>query len=145
VARLALLDPTKCFVGQRAAYLLHATPFVLSPSPKRFRAVLEWEAGGRGQLDADWLRLVTGAVGEFPTAKVVLPRRPTADRLRDLTLPTLVLLAERSRQHDIARLASNARRLVHHAVTTVLPDVSHHSTPIRHAERLNSELLEFVG
>src|SRR5690242_634846 len=33
VRRLALLDPTQCFAGYRPAYLLHALPMLLRPSP----------------------------------------------------------------------------------------------------------------
>lgn len=45
VRRLFLLDPTQCFAGFKAAYLLRALPMLLRPTPRRVRAFLEWEIG----------------------------------------------------------------------------------------------------
>jgi hypothetical protein len=49
--------------------------------------------------------------------------------LRVSTVPTLMLLAGASRQHDIARLARTARNLMPAATVAVLPRATH--TPSR--------------
>ncbi|GAA4591374.1 alpha/beta fold hydrolase [Planotetraspora phitsanulokensis] len=143
VRRLALLDPTDCFAGLRLSYRLHAVPQFVRPSAERTRAFIGWETGGAA-VDPTWLRLVClGA--EFPRSKVVMPRRPAPERLRAAAVPALVLLAERSRAHDIREVAAGARRLLPHAVTEVLPGVSHHSVPGEDGGRLGRALEEFLG
>ena len=143
VNRLALLDPTDCFTGLSLSYRLRAVPLLVRPSAARMRALITWETAG-APVDPAWLKLKCLGV-EFPSAKIVIPRRPSADRLRALTVPTLLLLAQRSRAHDITKVSANARRLIPHLTTAVLPDVSHHMVPTENAEHLNRELAEFFG
>lgn len=144
VDSLVLLDPSMCFTGQRPGYLLHAAPLMLAPSPRRLRALLAWEAGDTDRLDAGWLDLAARATA-FPASPIVLPRRPAAERLRGLPVPTLVLTAEHSRQHDIGRLADAAGSLLPQVTTMTLPDVSHHSLPFRHADRLDAAITAFLA
>jgi pimeloyl-ACP methyl ester carboxylesterase len=143
VTRLALLDPTQCFAGYRAGYLLHALPVLLRPSARRIRAFLEWETGGL-PLDAEWLRLQEAAAG-FPTAKPVTGPRPGAAALRSLQVPVLLLVAANSRTHDPGRLAARAAELLPRVETAVLPDVSHHSLPHHNPVATNRRLLEFLS
>jgi hypothetical protein len=56
-----------------------------------------------------------------------------------------VLLAERSRAHDVRRVAANARRLMPSAVTEVLPGQTHHTVPTQSPGDLNRALLRFLG
>jgi pimeloyl-ACP methyl ester carboxylesterase len=67
------------------------------------------------------------------------------DRLRASTVPTLLLLAEKSRAHDIHKVSANARKLIPHMISTTLPDVSHHAMPTELPERLNRELGTFLN
>jgi pimeloyl-ACP methyl ester carboxylesterase len=70
-----------------------------------------------------------------------MPRRPPADRLR---VPTSLLLAGKSRAHDVRKVAARAHALVPGLTSTILPDVAHHSVPTEHPERLNEELTSFL-
>jgi pimeloyl-ACP methyl ester carboxylesterase len=81
----------------------------------------------------------------MPRGTIVLPRHPAPDQLRACTVPTLLLLAEQSRAHDIHRVSANARALLPHLVTAVLPGVSHHAVPTQNPAHLNRELREFLG
>ncbi|CAM5538155.1 Carboxylesterase YbfK [Streptomyces alboniger] len=128
VRRLFLLDPTQCFAGYRAAYLLHALPMLLRPTPRRVRAYLEWESGGVA-LDPDWLRLQEAAAGFPSVVKPVTGPRPAPDALRGLDLPVLLLLAGNSRTHDTYEVATRAEALLPRVETAVVPDVSHHALP----------------
>ncbi|MGW7817929.1 alpha/beta fold hydrolase [Streptomyces puniciscabiei] len=127
IRRLFLLDPTQCFAGYKAAYLCHALPMLLRPTPRRIRAFLEWETGG-APLDPDWLALQEAAAG-FPAAKPVTGPRPAPDALRSLDVRVLLLVAANSRTHDPREVAAGARALLPHVETAVLPDVSHHALP----------------
>ncbi|MFR0352163.1 alpha/beta fold hydrolase [Streptomyces sediminimaris] len=156
VRRLALLDPTGCFAGYRPAYLLHALPMLLRPTPARVRAFLRWETGtgapparagarDREALDPDWLRLQEAAAGFPSVSKPVTGPRPAPDALRGLDVPVLLLLAGSSRTHDAYRVAARAGALLPRAETVVLPGVSHHALPQAAPAELGRRLTEFLG
>ncbi|GAA3805135.1 alpha/beta fold hydrolase [Streptomyces chiangmaiensis] len=142
VTRLALLDPTQCFAGYRAGYLLHALPMVLRPTARRIRAFLEWETGG--VPPAAWLRLQETTAG-FPTARPVTGPRPSAAALRSLRTRVLLLVAANSRTHDPLHVAARAAELLQDVETHVLPEVSHHALPYTNPTATNRRLLEFLG
>ncbi|MGI5454197.1 alpha/beta fold hydrolase [Streptomyces sp. CA-249302] len=144
IRRLFLLDPAMCFAGFRPAYLLHALPVLLRPSPRRARAFLEWETGGAA-LDPDWLRLQEAAAGFPSVAKPVTGPRPAPDALRGLDMPVLLLLAESSRTHDTYEVAQRARKLLPRAETIVVPNVSHHALPQSAPAELGRHLAEFLN
>jgi pimeloyl-ACP methyl ester carboxylesterase len=142
VGRLVLLDPTQCFAGMSLSYRLHAVPLFARPSAERLRAFLAWETGG-APLDPGWLDLFARAA-EYPRAKIVMPRRPPAGRLRNLRVRTLVVVAEKTRSHHPAKVARGAR-LLPDAVVTVLPGATHHTIPTEQAELLNDRLVRFLS
>lgn len=142
VRRLFLLDPTQCFAGFRAAYLLHALPMLVRPAPRRVRAFLEWETGG-AVLDPDWLRLQEAAAG-FPAARPVTGPRPAPEALRGLNTRVLLLVAANSRTHDTYEVLARAGELLRRVETFVLPDVSHHALPLAAPSGTGRRLREFL-
>ena len=144
VRRLFLLDPTQCFAGFKAAYLLHALPMLLRPTPARVRAFLDWETGGADALDPDWLRLQEAAAG-FPAARPVTGPRPAPDALRALNTPVLLLVAANSRTHDPYEVTAQAGELLPRAEIDVVPGVSHHALPQSAPTELTRRLSEFLG
>ncbi len=145
VRRLVLLDPTACFGGLAAGYRLRAVPLLARPTQARARAVLTWETA-HAEPPADELlaSLASLGGGEFRGARLVLPKRPAAAALRATRVPMLVVLAERSRAHDIGRIGAAARRLVPGAETAVLPGAAHHTLPATAAGPLNELLTGFL-
>jgi pimeloyl-ACP methyl ester carboxylesterase len=145
VRRLALLDPTGCFGGLAPGYRLRAVPLLARPTQARARAVLTWETA-RAEPPADELLMSLASLGggEFRGSRLVLPRRPAAAALRATKVPMLVVLAERSRAHDIRRIGATARRLVPGAETAVLPGAAHHTLPATAAGPLNELLTGFL-
>ncbi|MFE0513597.1 alpha/beta fold hydrolase [Streptomyces sp. NPDC058964] len=143
VRRLFLLDPTQCFAGYKAAYLLHALPMLLRPTPRRVRAFLEWETGGT-PLDPDWLRLQETAAG-FPSVRPVTGPRVAPRELRGLNVPVLLLLAGNSRTHDTYGVAAGAGAVLPRAEVDVVPDVSHHALPQSAPAGLGRRLTGFLG
>lgn len=144
VSRLALLDPTGCFSAMSPGYLVRGVPVMVGHSGAAMLRLLRWETGGT-QLDPDWVELVRLGTQDFPKSKVVLPRRPPPDELRALATPTLVLLAENSRTHDIARAGATARRLVPGGGVEVLPGATHHTLPHHEPAELNRRLTNFLS
>jgi pimeloyl-ACP methyl ester carboxylesterase len=143
VRRLALLDPTMCFAGLAPGYLLHALPVLVRPNRRTAGGPVRWETRGRA-LDPAWTAL-HGLAAELPsTGKLVARPRPTTNQLRALDVPTLVLLAERSRAHDIRTVGANARDLLPRATTAVLPGATHHTLPMDPAAEVDRALLDFL-
>ncbi|MFF8274912.1 alpha/beta fold hydrolase [Streptomyces lateritius] len=143
VDRLVLLDPTNCFTGFSPRYLLRALPILLRPTPARNTSFLEWETGG-APLDPDWRELNALAAG-LPTARPVTGPRPSAAELGSLKPPTLLLLAERSRAHDIARVAARARAAVSRLETATLPGATHHTLPVASPPGTYERVADFLA
>jgi pimeloyl-ACP methyl ester carboxylesterase len=144
VTRLALLDPTDCFAPMSLAYRLRAVPLLLRPAERRARSLVGWESGGRTGLD-DAALTVHALSAEFRSARIVLPKRPSAADLAGLQLPVLVLLAGRSRSHNAASVSGRARELLPSAQVVTLAGASHHSVPANDHAELNRELAAFLG
>jgi len=143
VSHLALLDPTLCFAGMRLSYRLHAVPlFLPGPRASRLRAFLRWETGDAA-LDPDWLELACLSA-DLPRTPIVMPALPAPQRLRALEVPTLVLVAEKSRSHDPARVVANARTLLPNAIVEMLPGATHHTIPTVGAADINLALARFL-
>ncbi|MFJ9743306.1 alpha/beta fold hydrolase [Streptomyces sp. NPDC101166] len=140
VDRLALLDPTQVFAGFRLGYLLRALPTLLRPTEARARAFLAWETAGT-RPDRTWQRLYALAV-TVPDRTFVTGGRPRAAGLR---MPVLVLLGERSRAHDVAKVADRARRTLPRGEVALLPGATHHSLPLTEPQRLNDLLTDFLS
>jgi pimeloyl-ACP methyl ester carboxylesterase len=128
VDRLVLLDPTNCFAGFSPRYLLRALPMLLRPAPARNAAFLRWETSG-AELDPRW-RHLNALAADFPATRPVTGPRPTPAQLSTLKPPTLLLLAERGRAHDIAAVAAGARAVVPDLETATLPGATHHTLPV---------------
>jgi pimeloyl-ACP methyl ester carboxylesterase len=142
VDRLVLFDPTQCFTGFKPAYLLHALPMLLQPSPRRVRTFLKWETGG-APVDPDWLALQEAAAG-FPSLRPVTGPSPAPEALRRLDLPVLLLLAGSSRTHDPSEVAARAEELLPRVTTAVLPAVSHHALPHATPAGTGRRLVDFL-
>ncbi|WP_147432630.1 alpha/beta fold hydrolase [Catellatospora citrea] len=134
VARLVLLDPTTCFGGFSAAYLMHAMPFLLRPNARRLDRLLDWETGGMG-LDPLWRTVTTQRVGRL-SPKLVLPKRPKPADLRHLTVPVTLVLAKRSRAHRPERIRAMAESCLSRLDIVELPHATHHSLPSEHPDEI---------
>ena len=141
---LALLDPTTVFGGFASTYLLHSLPLFLPVGgPERFVRMLRWETGG-AELDEEWVDLLRQCATDFPRGKLLLPKRPDPQQLRGMSVPTLVLLGERSRAHDPRHIASVARQLLPEVETAIIPGATHHTMPLYDPGELNRQLAAFL-
>jgi pimeloyl-ACP methyl ester carboxylesterase len=144
VRQLALLDPTDCFAGLRLDYRLRAVPLLLRPSPAHWQRFVDWETRGATAPDPDWSRLAGLSNAGRGRVRFVTPRHPDPQRLQALRVPTLVVLAERSRAHNLTRVEANARRMLPDVTIAVQPGVAHQSMPTADADILDRELLAFL-
>lgn len=138
---LVLVDPTDCFSRPAVSYLVRAVPLFVAPSASRRRAFLDWETGGRG-IDPDATAL---SVDQGRPAVLLRPTLPSAAELGGLRVPVSVLLAERSRVHDVVALERRVRTQLPDAAVDILAGVSHHAIPTEHPEQLAAKLLGISG
>lgn len=144
VAKLALLDPTECFAGLSLGYRLRSVPLFVRPSAERARRVVTWESDDIA-LDLGSLTLACLGGGEYRGSKLVVPHPPRPDDLRALEVETLVVLAQKSRAHDVDKVRDAAERLMPGVSVVTLPNASHHSIPATDPEPLNRELVRFLA
>ncbi len=140
---LVLLDPTDCFLPMGVGYRLHAVPLLARPSARRLGRFLAWETGGR-PVDPGWLAVVTAGAA-LGRSRMVLPRPPRPAELAGLAVPTLVVVAGRSRSHDPARVLRRAQQLLPGAQTATLPAATHHTIPTQDAADLASLISGFLA
>ncbi|MFG2287691.1 alpha/beta fold hydrolase [Streptomyces sp. NPDC048595] len=143
VDRLALLEPTGCFAPLSPRYLLRAAPLLVGRTAERERAFRRWETGGASE-DPRWEGFLD-STASARRSKVVVMRRPGAAELSACAVTTLVLLAGRSRAHDVRRVAVAARRLLPRVTVATVEDAAHHSVPTERPTELNRVLREFLG
>ncbi|NUT36544.1 MAG: alpha/beta fold hydrolase [Hamadaea sp.] len=142
--RLALLDPTTSFAGFRFGYLWHSLPVITKATPRRWRRFLAWETGGR-PIDAASRELLAHSAQAENGARLVMPKRFAAQELRALESPTLVVLAGKSKAHDVRKVGAGATRLLRKVTVRTLPEASHHTLPTEDAAVATAMLEEFLG
>jgi pimeloyl-ACP methyl ester carboxylesterase len=138
VDRLALIDPTDCFIGLNPRYVARALPVLLRPTRARNASFLRWETQGV-PLEPAWLEL-TDLATEFPKARPVRSRRPSAEQLRELQADLLVVVAGRSKSQDPPRLATRVQESAPGATVVRIDQATHHSLPAAHTEELTAAL-----
>lgn len=143
VGRLVLLDPTNAFAGFGPRYLLRALPMLLRPTPARNRSFRAWETGG-APLDPEWCEL-DARTADFPSVRPVTGPRPRPEDLRRLAPPTLLLLAEHSRAHDVRAVAARAGAVVPHLETDTVRGATHHTLPVATPPETLRRIAEFLA
>jgi pimeloyl-ACP methyl ester carboxylesterase len=137
--QLVLLDPTRCFAGFSPRFLLHSLPVMVRPSARRTLEHLSWETDG-APLDPGRLALqAAGAAAARP--KPVTGPAPSAQELKTLTMPVLLVLAGRSKARSVTRVERRATAAVPELTVRTLPNATHFTIPALHAADLNRELL----
>lgn len=142
VRRLALLDPTDCFAPLSLAYRLRAIPHLVRPRPATLRRLLAWETYGH-VLQPEWLAVATAATA-CGRMHIVLPKRPRPQELSHLAMPILVVLAGRSRAHDVGAVAAHARQHLANVQMSELPGATHHTIPTEDTAQLLAALHPFL-
>jgi pimeloyl-ACP methyl ester carboxylesterase len=135
VDRLILLDPTMVFGTLVPAYVLRALPFMLKPTAGRRRWLIRWETR-KVPLDPDWLELTAAAAEVFANAPTVPTKVPGKAALAELGMPTLVIMAEKSRVHPARRVAGRAATLLPAGEVQLVSGASHYGLPMTHAAEI---------
>jgi pimeloyl-ACP methyl ester carboxylesterase len=142
VASLSLVDPA-CVFGRIPVRMILASLAALPASPEWLRhRMLSWISGGVPVEDEPIARVIATAMREYRLG-VPPPAYPRADALRSLHVPTLALIAGRSRIHH-ARRALDRTRLLPDVQAELWPEASH-AISGECARGVNARVLEFVA
>ncbi|KSZ59072.1 carboxylesterase [Rhodococcus pyridinivorans KG-16] len=144
IDRLVLLDPNSCFAGMRPGYLLRALPVLVRPTAARERAFLEWETGG-AHLDPDWVTMMALGAAHFPTAKTIVPRRPSSEGLGRCAADITVVLAPFGRVHDPDKVARAARKALPSCRVVTLTTGTHHALPMYPSDEVDAVLRDALA
>lgn len=142
ITALALLDPTACLVPNRVTFNLRGVPLFVGRAPGRWRSFFEWETHGHA-VDAEFLDLWAAPFRSVGGVKLGMPRRPAAREIAGFHVPTLVVVAGRSRQNNSRRLTRAARRLPDVRVLT-LRDATHFTLPQEYPHEINAAIAELL-
>jgi len=125
VASLILLDPVLVFADLSPALVLRSIPASVRWFPKSWRdSFASWTANGAPVEDVPVARMIEAGIQTY-VLKLSAPSRIDERHLAKLDVPTLALLAGKSRMHDAAKAADLARRVLPRATVVVYPQASH--------------------
>ena len=135
VDRLILLDPTMVFGTLLPTYVLRAMPFILKPTSGKRRWLIGWETR-KIELDPDWLEMTAAAAEVFANAPTVPTKIPAKTTFAEPRVPTLVIMAEKSRVHPARRVAGRAAKLLPAGEVQMISGASHYGLPMTHAAEI---------
>jgi pimeloyl-ACP methyl ester carboxylesterase len=126
LASVAVLDPANTFGRITWKVVVVSLGSAIPGIPRSWRrTLLSWIAGGAEAPDTDPVAaLIASGMRDF-AAMLPQPTYPSDERLRSITVPTLVVIAGRSIIHNPAKAAERARRLLPAATVEVWPTASH--------------------
>lgn len=125
VAGLILLDPILTFANLSPAVILRSIPVSVRWAPRSWRDdFASWTANGAPVSDVPVAEMIEQGLQAY-AMKLSAPTRPTGDSLARLDVPTLVLMAGKSRMHDSIAASAYASRVLPRARVKTYPDASH--------------------
>jgi pimeloyl-ACP methyl ester carboxylesterase len=142
VASLSLIDPAVTF-GRLPLRMVLASLATLPMAPEFLRTrMLSWISGGAPVEGVPEARVIAASMREYKLA-VPVPAYPSDAQLRGLHVPTLALIAGRSRIHDARKALDRARALLPDGQVELWPEATH-ALSGEFAEQVNARVLEFV-
>ncbi|TDD24456.1 alpha/beta hydrolase [Nonomuraea diastatica] len=143
VASVTALEPARALAPVRAAFVLRLLVARLTGSTAAAGRFLAWCRAGR-LPEPPMYDLLVSAMLDHRQRAVTAPQALTDDQLRAITVPTLVLLGERSPVHDVRRAAERARRLLPGNRTEIVPEAGH-GLPADSPETVGRLIRSFLG
>ncbi|MFI5693800.1 alpha/beta fold hydrolase [Kribbella sp. NPDC051586] len=146
VASLAMFDPAQTFARIRLAVVLRTIPILIPLTARRaVPRFLKYVDGQGGEVPQDDpVARVIGAALRYFRPGVPPPSYFTDEQLRQLSVPTLAVIAGRTVMHQPERAVERARSLVPEVEAELWPDATH-AISGQYATKVNSRLLTFAN
>ncbi len=140
VDRLILLDPTMSVAPLLKGYVFRAIPALYKPNAANRLSLIRWETR-KAELDPEWLQLTGAAADAFSGLPSVPTKIPNKAVLAQLQVPVLVVVAGRSRVHQVKRVATRSGRMPRVRVE-IVDGASHYGLPMTHADQVAALILQ---
>ena len=125
VAGVTLIEPVRVYAGLSTGAIVHSIGASVRWLRRSFRDdFASWTANDAPVEDVPVARMIEAGMQTYAMKKSG-PTLLTENQLSGVRIPTLVILAGRSRMHDTAAAAEVARRVPPGATVLVYPDASH--------------------
>jgi pimeloyl-ACP methyl ester carboxylesterase len=141
-SRVALLDPAASFQGMSRTFLWHSLfPFMIHPTRGGLVSYFRWMTQGY-RVDKNWGELmILGILNTRPQPPIRATPFRDAD-LRQVNVPVLLLIGERSVIYNPQRVYDRARQLITGIQAEIIPNASH-ALNAEAAELVNNRIIEF--
>ncbi|GIE95514.1 alpha/beta fold hydrolase [Paractinoplanes rishiriensis] len=144
IAGVVLLDPVLTFTGLSTGVILRSIPVAFRWAPRSWRdSFASWTANGAPVADVPVAEMIEAGLQAY-TIKASAPGRPSADQLRKLSTPVLLILAGRSRMHDATEAADNARKSLPQATVKTYSTASH-ALNGEYPTEIAADIADFLG
>lgn len=125
VATLTLIDPVHVFGDMPLETVVRSLPAALSWLPRSWRdSFNSYTAGGAPVEDVPVADMIEAGMRHY-SLRLPQPTKISEDRLADLDVPVLAIIAGASVMHDPQDAAETARRALPDSTVRVYPEASH--------------------
>ena len=144
IKTLTLVEPVQVLTDLSPAAIMRSIPASVPGFPKSWRdSFASWTAGGAAVQDLPEAVMIEAGMQAYRT-RTPTPGRISAELLRSLELPTLVILAGQSPMHDAHAGAQTARAALPAATVKIYDDASH-AINGEQPERLADDVAAFLA
>jgi pimeloyl-ACP methyl ester carboxylesterase len=150
IDKLVLISPAATFHGIWPFYLHMFVPKLLAMTlpwlpghDRRIQRSIDWSANGIA-TDKGWETLFYLQLLHGGTATQVVPRVFSAQDLRTISAPVLLIVGDREVIYLPEQVVAAAKRLMPTIRTEVVAE-AHHVAALSQPERVNRLILDFVG
>ena len=142
VGRVILLDPAASFERMSAAFVWHSfLPIMVHPTRPSLIKYFRWMTGGY-VVNRDWGELMVQGVLNTKPQPPIRATPLTDEELRQVQVPTLLLIGERSVIYDPQRAYRRATRLIPAIQAEIVPGASH-ALNAEKSKLVNERILQF--
>lgn len=128
IASLTLAEPVAALTPVKPRFVLEAVAATVTKSEsfrRRWFSRVIGDTGEAPEVEAALSRAALAALSGGFRWRLLPPTRMSDEQLRSVTVPTTLVLSERSRAIDCSRAAARARRCLPHARGVIVPGAGH--------------------
>ena len=142
LSHIALIDPAASFAGMSSAFLRRSfIPFMVHPTRPGLQKYFRWMTQGY-MVNPKWGELMILGVLNTRPQPPIRAKAYTDDELKQVLVPTLLIVGGKSVIYDPERIVERASRLIPNIKAEIIPDASH-AVNAEKADEVNKLILDF--
>jgi pimeloyl-ACP methyl ester carboxylesterase len=143
VKRLILLSPAASLLPLVGQFWLRGIPAMLFAHRSLIARFMDWMTADRFAVNALFVEQFVLGIRHFRSQIRILPTVFTDNELRQIKLPTLLLIGEQEVIYDPAAAVDRAKHLISNIKAELIPNASH-GLPMEQSELVNARILGFI-